>query len=347
MKRIMDFIWPLVGLAAVVWSIDLLYKKLKMEAGADPAVRALLDQGSVWANVKTIASVIAAKIVEIPPHAYLLCALSTLVAYAALAWYDRIALIHLKKQNGISWFYIATCSFVTYALSHNIGASVFSGGMVRYRAYTAKGLSAAEVAILVALCSFTFAFGTILLLGLVLVGEPQILGPLQTLSPWFAINPNVARLVGIGLLAFCALYTLGSWRHFKPIQFGHFEVVYPRLPIVLRQYFAAPLELMGAAGIIYFALPEGSPHFFIVLGAFLMSFSAGLLSQVPGGVGVMEAVFLAIMPSVPAPSVVAALLVWRLFYLILPLVMSLPVVLLFERSQLAHAAAPIEPKAPV
>ena len=347
MKRIMDFIWPLVGLAAVVWSIDLLYRKLKAEAGADPAVRALLDHGSLWENVKTIASVIAGKIVEIPPHAYLMCALSTLVAYGALAWYDRIALIHLKKQKGISWFYIATCSFVTYALSHNIGASVFSGGMVRYRAYTAKGLSAADVAILVALCSFTFAFGTVLLLGLVLVGEPQILRPLASLSPWFAVNETAARLAGAGLLAFCLLYTLGSWLHFKPVSFGHFEIVYPRLPIVLRQYLAAPLELMGAAGIIYFALPEGSPHFFIVLGAFLMSFSAGLLSQVPGGVGVMEAVFLPFMPTVPAPAVVAALLVWRLFYLILPLIFALPVVLLFERSQLARAAAPIQPNPPV
>jgi hypothetical protein len=55
---------------------------------------------------------------------------------------------------------------------------------------------------------------------------------------------------------------------------------------------------------------------------------------VPGGVGVMEAVFLAVMPGVPAPAVFAALLIWRLFYLILPLVMSLPVVLAFERTQL-------------
>jgi uncharacterized membrane protein YbhN (UPF0104 family) len=347
MKRIMDFIWPLVGLVAVVWSVELLYKKLKAEAAVDPAVRALLEQGGVWDNIRTIAGVIAAKIVAIPPHAYLLCGLSTLVAYAALAWYDRIALIHLKRQKGISWFYIATCSFVTYALSHNIGASVFSGGMVRYRAYTAKGLSAAEVAVLVALCSFTFAFGTILLLGLVLVGEPHILRPLASLSPWFAVNETAARLVGLAMLAFCLLYTVGSWLHFKPIAFGKLEIVYPRLPIVARQYAAAPLELIGAAGIIYFALPDGSPSFFIVLGAFLMSFSAGLLSQVPGGVGVMEAVFLAIMPTVPAPAVFAALLVWRLFYLILPLVFALPVVLLFERSQLARAAAPLEPRPPV
>ena len=83
----------------------------------------------------------------------------------------------------------------------------------------------------------------------------------------------------------------------------------------------------------------------VVLGAFLLSFSAGLLSQVPGGVGVMEAVFLAIMPGIPASSVFAALLVWRLFYLILPLAMAIPVILLFERSQLSKTARELPPPA--
>ena len=335
MKRYLDYLWPIIGLVAVVWSVDLLWDKLKAEAGTDAAIEALLEQGSFWDNLRIVATRIGQKIAVIPAAAFLHAALATLVAYAALAWYDRIALIHIGKETGISWVYISLCSFVTYALSHNIGASVFSGGMVRYRAYTAKGLSAADVAVLVALCSFTFAFGTILLMGLVLLYEPEILRPLGRLSPWFTIGDGTARLIGLGMLAFVALYTIGAWLKFRPFKIGKFEIIYPRLPIVARQYLAAPLELAGAAGIIYFALPEqGNPGFPIVLGAFLLSFSAGLLSQVPGGVGVMEAVFLAVMPSVPAPAVFAALLIWRLFYLILPLVISLPVVLAFERSQL-------------
>jgi len=341
MKKYLDYLWPLIGLVAVVWSVDLLWDKLKSEAGTDAAIQALLEQGGFWDNLKIVASRIAQKIGLISPAAFLHAGLATLVAYAALAWYDRIALIHLGKEKGFSWAYISVCSFVTYALSHNIGASVVSGGMVRYRAYTAKGLSAAEVAVLVALCSFTFAFGTILLMGLVLVIEPEILRPLARLSPKFAIGDGAATLIGYGMLGFCALYTIGAWLKFRPLKLGTFELIYPRLPIVARQYLAAPLELAGAAGIIYFALPDqGNPGFLIVLGAFLLSFSAGLLSQVPGGVGVMEAVFLAVMPGVPAPAVFAALLVWRMFYLIIPLVISLPVVLLFERRQLRqHARA--------
>jgi uncharacterized membrane protein YbhN (UPF0104 family) len=350
MKRYLDYFWPLLGLVAVVWSVHLLYEKLRTEAlnaATDQASRAILSTGDLWSNLKVIADVIGGKLAAIPPHAYGLAFLSTLGAYAALAWYDRIALIHLRKTAGISFLFVATCSFVTYAMSHNIGASVFSGGMVRLRAYTAKGLTAAEVAVLVALCSFTFAFGTILLMGLVLLVEPQILGPLSSLSRHFSIGPGVARIIGVCMIGFCLLYTLGAWLKLHPLKIGEFRIVYPRMPIVIRQYLAAPLELMGAAGIIYFAIPwEVNPGFQLVLGAFLLSFSAGLLSQVPGGVGVMEAVFLAVMPQVPATAVFAALLVWRLFYLLLPLALSIPVIILFERSQIGKTTRDLKPPPP-
>ena len=347
MKRLLDYVWPVVGLIAVVWSVELLYSKLFVEAATDPQIARILESGGLWSDIKTIASGIGRKLAGIPAHSYVLAALSTLGAYWALAWYDRIALLHLNRMKGISFTYVACCSFVTYALSHNIGASVFSGGMVRLRAYTAKGLSAAEVAVLVALCSFTFAFGTILLLGMVLIYEPHILEPLAKLSHWFTIGETTARLIGVAMLAFCGLYTLGAWRGFKPLTIKSFKLVYPSMAVVWRQYLAAPLELIGAAGIIYFALPaEGNPGIMVVLGAFLLSFSAGLLSQVPGGVGVMEAVFLAIMPGVPASSVFAALLIWRLFYLIIPLALSIPIILAFEKSQLGKSAAAAPPAGP-
>lgn len=344
MKRLKDFFWPAVGLVAVIWSVELLYGKLRAEVATDPAIKAALEAGGLWSDLKVIAGAIGQKLVDIPPSGYLLAALSTLFAYWALAWYDRIALIHLNRSKGISWLYVAVCSFVTYALGHNIGASVFSGGLVRYRAYSAKGLTAGEVAVLVALCSFTFAFGTILLTGIVFVLKPEVLAPLAQLGSAFDIGPIVTRLIGFLMLGFCIAYTIGSWLHLKPLTFRSFEIVYPRMPIVARQYIAAPLELIGAAGIIYFALPaEGHPGFMLVLGAFLISFSAGLLSQVPGGVGVMEAVFLAVMPGIPATAVFAALLIWRLFYLLIPLALSIPIIIAFEHSQLGKATKEIKP----
>lgn len=326
-----------VGLV-LVWSLWLLYSKLLAEVAAGPAAAELLASGSLWTNLSVIIGLIARSLSQISAQAYLLAGLSTLMAYVALAWYDRIALIHLDRHKGISWPYIATCSFVTYALGHNLGASVFSGGLVRLRAYGAMGLSVAEVTVLVALCSFTFAYGTVMLTGLVFVLEPQIVNSLTELMPVFALPEMLVRLIGAAMLLLCALYVLGSWRGFKPLTIRSFHVFYPRLPVVARQLIAAPMELIAAAGIIYFALPDaGNPGFLIVLGAFLLSFSAGLLSQTPGGIGVMEAVFLAVIDTVPPSDVIAALLIWRLMYLLVPLGLSLPVIVAFERAQIRRA----------
>jgi uncharacterized membrane protein YbhN (UPF0104 family) len=315
MKKLREFIWPIIGLAAVVVSVYLLWHQLEGLSFAD----------------------LEASLAAIPAHRYALAALSTLVAYAALAWYDRIALIHLGVK-GISWLFVSVCSFTTYALSHNIGASVFSGAMVRYRAYTSKGLSAAQVAVLVALCSFTFGLGTMLLGGIVLTLQPDLLSRLEGKLPALLTNPATARILGGALLAFVALYVIGSILHLKPMTIRSFKLEYPRPQVMLRQLIAAPLELLGAAGIIYFALPEvGNPGFVVVLAVFLASFSAALVSHAPGGLGVFEVIFITAMPDLPKVDVLAALLIFRLFYLLIPFAVAIVVVLLFERGRLAAA----------
>ncbi|HEX8166052.1 MAG TPA: lysylphosphatidylglycerol synthase domain-containing protein [Beijerinckiaceae bacterium] len=316
MKNAREFVWPLIGFVAVVVSGWLLYRELRD-----------ISFVAVWASLAAI-----------PPHRYLLAGLSTLVAYAALAWYDRIALLHLSVHH-ISWLFVSVCSFTTYALSHNIGASVFSGALVRYRAYTSKGLSAPQVAVLVALCSFTFGLGTILLGGLVLTINPGLLSRLEGagLHYWLT-NPTTARVLGLALLGFVALYVVGSLLHLRSITILNFRLDYPRPAVMVRQLVAAPLELLGAAGIIYFALPAHlEPSFLTVLAVFLASFSAALASHAPGGLGVFEYFFLTAMPDVPKPDVLAALLIFRFFYLLIPFMMAIVVVLLFERSRLADA----------
>jgi len=100
------------------------------------------------------------------------------------------------------------------------------------------------------------------------------------------------------------------------------------------QLLAGPLELLCAAAIIYFALPaDNHPGYLVVLGVFLASFSLALLSHAPGGLGVLEVTFLAALPEIPAADVLAALIVFRVFYLLLPFALSLLVVLGFEWTQ--------------
>jgi uncharacterized membrane protein YbhN (UPF0104 family) len=315
MKHVREFVWPIIGLLAVLVSGWLLFHELRG-----------LSFEAVWSSLTSI-----------PLPQYLMAVASTLVAYAALAWYDRIALLHLGVGH-ISWWFVSVCSFTTYALSHNIGASVFSGALVRYRAYTSKGLSAAQVAVLVALCSFTFGLGTVLLGGIVLTLSPDLLSRLPEAVPAALRDATTARVIGIAMLAFVALYVIGSVLHLRPLVIRSFKIEYPRPQVMIRQLIAAPLELLGAAGIIYFALPEtGNPGFAAVLAAFLASFSAALVSHAPGGLGVFELVFVAIMPDVPKAEVLAALIIFRLFYLLIPFMVAVVVVLMFERARVAQA----------
>jgi len=327
MKHISDYLWPLIGIFAVIFSLYLLIGELNGLSAND----------------------IGISLRHILPQRWIMAIIGTLVAYIALAWYDRIALLHLGHKLG--WLFISAVSFTTYALSHNIGASVFSGAIVRYRAYSTKGLTIAEIGLLVAFTAFTFALGTMLLGGLVLILEPQVVRHILHL-PMLTL-----RVIGLGMIIVISAYLVGSAlnlpaidiqsRPLPALSFGkltlgpfatpklHLE--YPHLSITLRQLTAGPLELLGAAAIIYFALPEaGNPGFFVILGVFLASFSAALISHAPGGLGVLEFVFVKALPDMPKADIVAALLVWRLLYLILPLILAIFTVVVFERQRLAE-----------
>jgi glycosyltransferase 2 family protein len=333
MTRRLDFLWPVVGLIAVVVSIWLLSRDFRGEAVASEVWQAL------WA---------------ISAWDYLLCIVSALVAYLALALYDRIALSHLGIDD-IPFSFVALCSFTTYALSHTIGFSVLSGAMVRYRAYSTRGLTAAQIAVLVAITSITFALGTLLIGGIVLVFEPQELRRLAGMLPDFLTNETMAHLVGAALLALVVAYGTGSVLRLKPFELKGFRLEYPRPAIAIAQFIVAPLELMGAAAIIYFALPAaGNPGFPVVMAIFVGSFAAALVSNAPGGLGVFELLFINALqsPDLPRTKLLAAVLMFRLFYLLIPLAFAILVVILFERRRLSDALHPetadrgLEPSGP-
>ena len=310
MKRVHDVAWPIIGLGAVAVSSWLLFKDLR---------------GLSFASLTSA-------LFSITPARWLLAIGSTGLAYAALAWYDQIALLHLGRR--INWRYVAVASFTAYALAHNIGASVLSGAVVRYRAYSAKGLGVGEIGVLVAFCSFTFALGAATVGGFSLLFHPELVERFDGAPEW------LGQAGAAALIAAPSLYVLGSLLHFPPLKIGSYELVYPRPPIAARQLLAGPLELVGASGIIYFALPAAAnPGFAVVLGVFVASFSIALISHAPGGLGVLEFTFVEAMPDAPQANVVAALLVFRLLYLILPLMFALVVVLSYERKRLRGPAA--------
>lgn len=302
-----EWIWPVIGIGAVAFSIWLLIDELRGIS---------LDD-------------IGAGLAAIRPHQWLLSALAACAAYAALAGYDHIALLHIGKK--VNWLFVTVCSFSTYALSHNIGGSVISGAVIRFRAYGTRGLTPQDVGVLVAVCSLTFALATVVLAGVLLILNPSLVDRVRP------DLPNWAGLAAGALLLFLVVaYVFGSWLHFRPFSVAGFQLHYPRLPIVARQLIVGPLEILAAISIIYFALPQaGNPGFLTVAGVFVASFTVAQLSHAPGGIGVLEVVFIKGLPEMEEVDVLAALLVFRLLYLLVPLFISIIVVIVFERSQLA------------
>ncbi|UVK53413.1 flippase-like domain-containing protein [Mesorhizobium sp. AR02] len=302
------YFWPVVGFAAVIFSLLLLWHELRG-----------ISIDDVWDGLAAI-----------PARGWVLAGLSSVIAYAALAGYDHIALLHIGKR--VSWLFVTLCSFTTYALSHNIGGSVFSGAVIRYRAYGTRGLTGQDVGVLVAICWITFVLSSLLAGGLVLVLEPQIVDRFSG-----APHHGLAIAAGLAMLFLISAYIFGSALHLRPLKIASFQLHYPALPIVIRQLLIGPIELIAAAAIIFFALPEmHNPGYFVVLGVFLVSFSVAQISHAPGGLGVFEVVFLAGLSDMDPVGVLAALLVFRLFYLIIPLILGLGVVLFFERSQFSR-----------
>ncbi|KQQ88201.1 YbhN family protein [Aureimonas sp. Leaf324] len=298
-----DAIWPIVGLAAVVLSCWILYKEVRG-----------LSLDDIWVSFQNVSV-----------HQWALSIVCALLAYAVLAYYDRLALRHLGRK--VSLPFVAATSFTTYALSHNIGASVFSGAVVRYRAYSSRGLTPSEIALLIAFCSFTFALGILVLTAVTQLADPTMIRRYVDVDPWVPVGLAILILVLVGL------YVFGSFRGFPPRKIGGFLLQYPRRDVVLRQLIAAPLEIVAAAGIIYFALPpETNPGFVIVLAIFVVSFSLALVSHAPGGLGVLEVTFLTGLSDVPETDVLAALFVFRILYLLIPFAVAIVMVLSFEQS---------------
>lgn len=304
-----DYFWTAVGIGAIGVAVWVLWHELRDISFDD-----------VWVSLQAISW-----------HNWLLAALGAVLAYVAIAGYDHMALRHIGRQ--IPWLFVTLCSFTTYALSHNIGGSVVSGAVIRFRAYGSRGLSMHEVGILVGFCFITFIIASALVAGVTFLIEPEII---DRFVDFEGLPIKLSSTTGVLLLGCIVLYAIGSLFQMKPLQIGRLKLEYPRFNIVLRQLTVGPAEIVFASTIVYFALPEaGNPGFIVVLGVFVVAFSLATSTHAPGGLGVFEVVMLTGLSDMNKADVLAALVVFRLFYFIVPLVIGLIIVIIFEREQFA------------
>ncbi len=281
----------------------------------------------IWALQHLLAPVDAAEIwaqMQSTPASVLAIALgATALGYTALVGYDFWALQYLEKKLPLR--VVALGGFLGYAFGNTIGVSVLSGGAVRYRIYSAFGLNAFEVAALASYIALAMGTGLSLVGVFALAAHPAALTGLLPLSE--GTVRALALLGGVGTLA--ALYALGISG--RVLRIARFEISMPRPRILTGQMVVALFDSSMAALTLYVLLPPGAPDFVTFLAIYATATMVGVLSHVPGGVGVFETVVMAAMPKGTAlGEVAAALLMFRIIYYLIPFALAFVIVSLNE-----------------
>jgi len=263
----------------------------------------------------------------LPAGKILLSALFTLLGYAALVGYDWSALKYVGKK--LPFPLVAFTSFTGFSLGNTIGASWLSGGAVRYRLYSRVGLSASEIAMIVAFCTVGFGIGEMLVGGMALIIHPDVFSDYLKIPPVFIRWGAIIMVLGAGLLILLRSYHHGEI---------HFRKKIFRLPstgILTGQVLFSMLDIGFAGATLFILLPESNISFFLFLAVFAIALVAGVLSHVPGGIGVFEAVIAAaLQPYLSIESLTAALVSYRIIYYLLPF--ALGVILILSSEAYVH-----------
>lgn len=298
---------PLAGLAAFLVAIWVLDRELQV-----------LAYRSIVASLRATSGT-----------ALTFCLLLTMVDYAVLTCYDQLAFRYVGRS--FPRWRIALASFVGFAVANTTGPAVVSGSLLRYRFYSRWGVSAAELAQIMFFCSSTFWVGLLALGGVALTLEPAAIESRLPLG-------GGLRLLGVGAIALAVTYAVAAVTRRGPIQVGGIDVRLPSPQLVAGQVALSVTDWILFVVALYVLLPGPPPPFLVVVQAVVIARVVGLLSHVPGGLGVFEAtVVLLLSPVVPVGDLLPALLLFRVIYYLMPLVTAVGVLLADQAREQRHA----------
>jgi phosphatidylglycerol lysyltransferase len=260
------------------------------------------------------------------PRRQVLAALGfTAASYWLLSNYDVLALAYLRRA--IPYPRILFTSFIAYSFGHTLGFSAFTGTAIRFRLYATAGVSAIDVATISAFCSLSLGIGLATIAGLSLYLSPTHAAMILHL------HRNWSLLVGTVLLGAVTAYVTWATLARGTLELRGWALRAPGPAIGLAQLALSVLDLSLASAVLWSLLPADAHIGFVpFLGTYALAVLAGIVSHVPGGVGVFEAVMLLTLPGVPADAMLGSLLAYRGVYYVVPLVFG---TLLFGIKELA------------
>ncbi|MCL2748517.1 MAG: lysylphosphatidylglycerol synthase domain-containing protein [Alphaproteobacteria bacterium] len=251
--------------------------------------------------------------------------LAAIAGYITLSFYDYLALRYIGKM--VSWWKWMLAGVIGFAISNNAGHAVVSGGAIRYRLYTRWRIRAGDIVKILTYNGFTYFLGctAIVILGYFMV-------------PHSLFAESVGASIGLhGLFIFCvaslgAYFVMTQLFRNKTIKIGDLHFQIPTTGAAFLQVLVGILDSVFAGLVLYFCLIHFVDiPFGIFIGLFVIAQVAGVFSQVPGGIGVFESVFMLALPGdVDKASIFGALLAYRIIYYVLPLIGAGGLFLIYE-----------------
>src|SRR5947199_5070085 len=258
--------------------------------------------------------VVLIALTEIPSGGIALAALCVVGAFCTLTFYDFFALRTIGKKH-VPYRIAALSSITSYTIGHNIGATVFTGGAIRFRIYSEYGLSAIDVAKICFLSGLTFWLGNFVVLGLGMFWQPWAASAMDLLPP--AIN----RLIALGCLAGIAAYFIWLMTGKNRRELGQhgWKVVLPSARLTLLQVLIGVVDLGFCATAMYLLMPQQPGIDFISLAVvFILATLLGFASHAPGSLGVFDAAMLVALPEFGREQLLATLVAFRILYFVIP-----------------------------
>ena len=257
------------------------------------------------------------------------------VSYLCLACYDLLALNHLGKR--LPLLAVAVGGFVAFALANTLGFVLLTAGSVRYRVYRPAAVTAADVAVITIMSGLTFALSATVILGVSLLISPQSATIVSGLPGWVSFSLGCLIVASLG--GYVGWVSSGR----KALRLSGYEISLPGPFSTLAQMATGVGDMLCASAALYLLLPAdpgiGYPLF---AGLFATAITLGLLSWIPGGVGVFEGIMLLAVPNIAPERMLASLLVFRVLYYLLPMVVAIGVYIWYEARQATIAGQLLE-----
>ena len=239
----------------------------------------------------------------------------TAANFLLLTGYDLIAVRYLRKKIPLNR--VMTGAVVGYAMSNVLGWTV-GGTALRYRLYSKLGFSLVEIVAFISIISMTFWLGMFLLAGIAFVALPVQLP--DHLAEGLILQPSTWGWI---FLCVVMLYLLASVFIRKPVHWNEYRFSLPPLKLSAMQLVVSAGDFVLASAVLYFLIPSDlrghdAIHFSTVLVAYLAAMIAVVITHMPGGIGVLELIVLEMTPLSAKEPVLAALLLYRVIYYLIP-----------------------------